>query len=192
MRAPPKPLEPIHSLRVEQLPTTPRAEARAPEQPSAGSPDQRVIDLGFDLLRSLIARPDLAERLPDGVMIAIIPNYDPEVARINLALARQALRKGQAVHFRFVGRNGPLEGTEYRFTVDLRDERWGAGPRPEFGGKTAAELRAQFHEMVEQSLERGPVSMAYENIVVLNGVRVYIVDESEPGLYECIAIARRP
>lgn len=144
------------------------------------------------MLRSLIAEPDLAEQLPDGATVAIIPDYDPEVARINLALARQALRKGQAVHFRFVGRNGPLEGTEYRFTVDLRDERWGAGPRAEFGGKTAAELRAQLHRTVEQSIEHEPVSMAYENVVVLNGVRVYIVDESESGRYECIAIARRP
>lgn len=183
-----KPPEPIHSLRLGPFPP----EAQTLERAFAGSPDERIIDPSFDLLRSLIAEPDLAEQLPHGATVAVIPDYDPEVARINLVAARRTLRQGKDVHFHFVGRSGPLEGTEYRFIVDLRDERWGAGPRPEFGAKTAAEMRALFHRMAEQSIDHEPVSMAYENVVVLNGVRAYIVDEVEPGLYSCIAIAREP
>ncbi len=80
----------------------------------------------------------------------------------------------------------------YEFSIDLRDESWEQEPRPEFNGQSVTELRQDFHAIVENSQHEEPLRFAYENIVVLNGVRVYILDEPEPGVYDCIAFARNP
>lgn len=179
----------IRSLRVEKIPSVSRAEKQMPVAPA----DERVIGQGFDLLRSLIADPTLLEQLPDGATIAIIPEDDPEVAQINLEAAGRAAQKGKDTYYHFIGSDGrPIRGTRYRFTIDLRDETWGTAPRPEFDGKTAAAMRDIFRETVARSRQEGSVSFKYQSIVVLNGVRVYVVQEAEVGLYECIAIDRTP
>lgn len=179
----------IQSLRVEKVRSVSQAGKKTPSAPA----DERVIGLGFDLLRSVIADPVLLEQLPDGATIAIVPEDDPEVAQINLEAARHAAQKGEDVRYHFVGSDGrPIHGTGYRFTIDLRDETWGTDPRLEFDGQTAAELRASFGETAAKSRQDGAVSFKYQNIIVLNGVRVYVGQEAEIGLYECIAIERTP
>jgi hypothetical protein len=178
----------IKSFQVQRVP------APAPHEPAplSGTPEQRIVDRGFDLLRHLIATPQAAERFPTGATVVIVPLDDPEVARINLALGRRAAREGKDVVYTFVGPDGPITGTAHQFLLDLRDERWSTEPRTELSGMTAAQARALLEEIASESHEHGPAGFGYDNIVVLNGVRVYILDEPEPGLYQVVAVERDP
>ena len=177
----------IRSLRVERLPR-----ARLPEHPTPlGTADERAVDLSFAFFRGMLGLDDPAKRVPNGSSVVIIPVHDPELARINVALARRAKRAGQPLHLEFVGPAGPVRSASYRMTVDLRDATWGEGPRPELEGRTAADLRALLADTAAESQEHGPVSLQYENFVVLNGVRVYILDEPEPGLFEVVAVEQQ-
>ena len=76
----------IKSFQVQRVP------APAPHEPAplSGTPEQRIVDRGFDLLRHLIATPQAAERFPTGATVVIVPLDDPEVARIHLELVRRA------------------------------------------------------------------------------------------------------
>ena len=179
----------IQSLHVERVPLARRGDCH----PSAVPAEERANKLTFDLFETALAHPETAERFQQGVMVALIPENDPEVAALNLQAVARARRKGQPVQFLFLDASGRVPGaTTYEFAIDLRDERWGQQPRPELDGRTAAELRAILAEVARASQEEAPVRLAYENIVVLNGVRVYVLDEPEPGLYQVIAFERRP
>lgn len=76
--------------------------------------------------------------------------------------------------------------------LDLRDERWGTEPRAELSGMTAAQARALLEEVASESQEHGSAGFAYDNIVVLDGVRVYIPGEPQAGLYQVVAVERDP
>lgn len=179
----------IESLRVDRLPVAKPASTRRPSAP----PEERALDWSFRLFRRFHSDPERETHLHDGVLVAIIPETDPEVAALNLEAARQARRKGKPVTFRLIDERGHIPtGMSYEFTIDLRDERWGQEPRPEFNGRTVAEMRELLHADTAQSQVEGPFSFSYENIVVLNGVRLYILDEPEPGVYTCIAFNRSP
>lgn len=179
----------IQSLNVERVPVAPRPS----REPLARSPEERANGLSFGLFRASLASPETLTRIAPDTMVALVPEGDPEVAALNLEAARRAKRKGQPVVYIVIDPTGrTVEGTAYEFAIDLRDERWGDKPHPELGERTAAEMRAIFKGVVAESQDQGPVGLAYENVVVLNGVRVYIVDEPEPGLYQVIAFNRKP
>lgn len=181
--------QPIESLRIERVPV----ERQSDRKLFSRSPEERANGLTFGLFRATLAAPEgLTDMAPD-TLIALIPDGDPEVAALNLQAVRRAKHQGQAVKYVFLDKSGRAPGgAAYEYTIDLRDERWGEQQRRELGGKTAAELRQVFHDTVKQSQEQEPVSLSYENIVVLNGVRIYIVDEPAPGLYECVAFTPQP
>lgn len=85
-----------------------------------------------------------------------------------------------------------VQGTVNYFTLDLRDERWGAEPRHEFNGQTAAQMRDALAQVVRESQERAPVGSTFDTRVVLNGVRIHIEAKVDPGLYRSVAIDDRP
>ena len=179
----------IRSLRVERVPLA-RTRARGAAIVPA---EERANRMSFDLFEANLAHPEVIERFQTGAMVALIPENDPEVAALNLQAVRQARRKGRPVQFLFIDANGRVPGgMTYEFTIDLRDETWGNNPRPELDGRTAGELRAIFDETVRASQEQGSVKFRYDNVTVLNGVRVYVLDEPEPGLYMCVAFDRKP
>lgn len=49
----------------------------------------------FDLY--LLDHPELADDIPDGALIAFVPEFDKELARRNRALARKSRSPGQPV-----------------------------------------------------------------------------------------------
>ena len=179
----------IQSLHIERVPLARRGDRQASAVPA----EERANKLTFDLFETTLAHPEIAERFQQGAMVALIPENDPEVATLNLQGVARARRKGQPVQFLFLDASGRVPGgTPYEFVIDLRDERWGQQPQPELDGRTASELRAILAEVARASQEETPVRLAYDNIVVLNGVRVYILDEPEPGLYQVVAVERDP
>jgi hypothetical protein len=75
--------------------------------------------------------------------------------------------------------------------VDLRDQRWGTGPRAEFAGKTAAEMRALLRALAgEGRTSPVPLSVGPEAGDAGAGrpaARVY-VEEPLPGLFRFLAL----
>lgn len=175
----------VRSLDVRRAPITPL--------PLSGTPEERALDWSFRMFRVFLGNPSAPTGLHDGVVTIVIPEDDPAVANLNLAAARMAERRGQTVAYRYLDSAGrPLGGVTRRFSIDLRDSTWGLGPRDELDGDTAAQLRTWFHAIIAGSQEGAPVGLSYDNIIVLNGVRIYLLDEPEPGLYTCLAFERDP
>lgn len=174
--------QPIQSLRIERRPR-----ARIDSRPAP--PEDRANQIGLDFMRAMLHSPAYTEQIADSTTLILITLADPDVARLNLSAVRPARARGEEVQFFAVDERGqPVGGTQYTFRVDLRDEGWGARVHPTLGDHTAAEARAILRQIATASQDDGPVAFAYENIVVLNGARVYIVDEPEPGIFECLAI----
>lgn len=179
----------IQTLEVERVPLRVVDEREA----APTSPEDRANALSFDLFEDVLAYPENVPKIAPGALLALIPEHDPEVAELNLEAARRAVRGGQPVQYLFTDARGrPIAGATYDIEIDLRDETWGSEPRPELGGRTAAEMRRLFPRTVTESQLQGPLSFTYENVVVFNGVRAYMVDESEPGLFKCIVFEPRP
>ena len=157
----------------------------------AGTPEDRALEWDFLMFRAFLDNPDADSGLHDGVLAVVIPQDDPAVANLNLEAARAAVRRGEPVVYRYLDSAGrPLDGTEYRFTIDVSDATWGTEPHPTLDGKSATELRAWFQGILAGSQHGEAVKIAYESIVVLNGVRVYLLDEPERGIYACLAFER--
>ena len=146
----------------------------------------RMIEAAFDFLDAGLDNTTLFDEIPDGALLVLIPEVDPEVARRNVALGQRAVQAGRNVYFMHK-RNTE---TRYHITVDLRDERWGSDPQDELGGKTAAEMRQIFTEAVRQAQQHTPIGMQYGNIIVFGGVRMRVLEEPEPGLYRTMAVGR--
>jgi hypothetical protein len=164
----------------------------APPENAAPSADvvERSIDLAFELATAVLDNPELLDRVPDGMALALLPPEDPEVAQANTELGNLFAHRGFPVAWWPLGERG--KGTVYHFTIDLRDEVWGTAPRPEFEGRTAAELRDVLANVHQESRDGKSFKLRYENIAVLNGVRIYIEEEVAPGLYRCVAIDQVP
>lgn len=161
--------------------------------PLPGTPEERSLDWAQRMFRVFLGSPGTPTGLRDRQIVILIPQDDPAVANLNLMAARQAERQGKKVAYRYLDSDGrPLGGTIRRLPIDLRDSRWGTEPREELEGQTAAQLRERFHAIMTDSQVGEPVGLAYENIVVLNGVRIYLLDEQEPGFYLCLAFERAP
>ncbi len=174
----------IQSLSIERLPLD-RQVVRALLPTSA---DERANAMNLALFRATFERPHMVGRFIPGALIALLPEHDPEVGELNLEAARRARRAGQAVHFLLADVTGtPSEASALEFTIELRDDVWGYASRAELSGRTAAELRTLFRHFVAMSQHARPLRLRYENVVMLNGVRIYIVDEPEPGVYDCVA-----
>jgi hypothetical protein len=173
----------IRTLQVERVPL------RVVNEPEVipSSTEDRANALSFELFEDLLAYPENVPRIIPGALLALIPEHDPEVAELNLEAARRAVRQGQPVQYLFTDIGGrPRVGRTYDIEIDLRNETWGIGPRPELGDRTAEEMRQLLPRTVTEAQVQGPISLTYENVVVFNGVRVYMVDEPEPGVFRCI------
>lgn len=179
----------LQTLEVERVPLRSVDEREA----APTSPEDRANALSFDLFEDVLAYPENVPKIAPGALLALIPEHDPEVAELNLEAARRAVRGGQPVQYLFTDARGrPIAGRTHQIEIDLRDETWGSEPRPELGGRTATEMRRLFPRTVTGSQLQGPLSLTYENVVVFNGVRAYMVDEPEPGLFQCIVFEPRP
>lgn len=150
------------------------------------APANRAIEAAFDFLDAALADPAVLDRVPEGALLVIVPEDDPELARYNIEIGQQAVLAGRNVYFM----HWRITETKYHMTIDLRDETWGTGPREELGGKTATEMRKIFTTAVQRAQEHTPIGMQYDNIVVFGGARVYVVEEPEPGLFIAVAVAR--
>ena len=167
---------------------------KPPRYLRAETAEERAFDLGARIFQLFLANPQQDPKLHNGVLAIFLPEDDPEVARLNLEAARRARRRGQLVEYRFIDPSGNISGgVQYQFTIDLRDERWGSEPQTEFKGRTAAEMRAILHETIVASQEIEPVRMRLysDQLEQLDKARIYILDEPEPGLYECLAFQRQ-
>ncbi len=70
-------------------------------EPDDGAPDaltQRAISTTFDFTRAIFADPSILDDIPDGVMLVLIPDDDPELAAAEIEIA--AVRWGEDVYFR--------------------------------------------------------------------------------------------
>jgi len=63
---------------------------------------QENITLGFEFARYVIEHPKFGEKIPENALVVLLPEYDPELSRVNLELAKQQREKGQpVVHVHF-------------------------------------------------------------------------------------------
>ncbi|MBU1486950.1 hypothetical protein KKH56_02720 [bacterium] len=51
--------------------------------------------LGTEFDKYVIEHPEFAEQIPDNAQIALLPEYDPKLSKINLQLARKQKTEGQ-------------------------------------------------------------------------------------------------
>lgn len=178
------------SARVQSLEIRP---APVVSLPMNGSPAERSMEWGFRMFAVFLRHPKFDTGLHGGVTAILVPRDDPEVAALNLRAVRHAERAGKRVVYRYLDAEGrPLGGKEHRFTIDLRESRWGRAPRAEFFGKSAEYLRKYLDQLVADSQQGETVGLQYNNVIILNGVRIFILDEPEPGLYDCIAFEEDP
>ncbi len=173
----------IKSLRFE------RTERPSSAETSAGVVE-RAIDRGFALALAILNRPALLDRIPDGAAVVLLPPEDRALAKSNTALGDSLAHRGYSVAYWELAARA--EGTVDYFTLDLRDERWGADPRHEFNGQTAAQMRDALAQAVRESQEHALDGFTFDTRVVLNGVRIRIEEEIDPGLYRSVAIDGRP
>ena len=72
-------------------------------EPDDGAPDaltQRAISTTFDFTRAIFADPSILDDIPDGVMLVLIPDDDPELAAAEIEEGFAAVRRGEDVYFR--------------------------------------------------------------------------------------------
>ena len=60
---------------------------------------ERNAKLLFDLMRHILAHPDILDRLPDNFQLVILPKDDPELLQYNLALLESHDTAGKPVVF---------------------------------------------------------------------------------------------
>lgn len=66
---------------------------------------ERDIGLGFDFLGAIIDDPSIAEDIPNGATLVLLPDDDPELAEANLQMGIEAARKGADVYIRHFKRS---------------------------------------------------------------------------------------
>jgi hypothetical protein len=55
--------------------------------------------LGVEFDKYLIEHPALIEKIPQGAYVVLLPEYDPELFRANMRLARKRIKEGEKVVF---------------------------------------------------------------------------------------------
>ncbi|HEV8713272.1 MAG TPA: DUF5647 family protein [Candidatus Binatia bacterium] len=55
--------------------------------------------LGIEFDKYLIEHPKLIEKIPQGTHVVLLPEYDPELFKANMRLARKRLKEGEKVVF---------------------------------------------------------------------------------------------
>lgn len=65
----------------------------------------RTIALGFDFVQAIIDDPSIADDIPNGVTLVLIPDDDPELAEREFESAIESARKGQDVYIRHFQRS---------------------------------------------------------------------------------------
>ncbi len=60
----------------------------------------RNIELAFEFTSSIFADPSVADGLPKGATVVLIPDDDPDLAETNLAIAIEAFHSGRNVFLR--------------------------------------------------------------------------------------------
>ena len=63
---------------------------------------EKNITLSFEFERYLLEHPESLEHIPSGAEIVLLPKYDSQLYRINLASARKAKRKDRKAKIIFV------------------------------------------------------------------------------------------
>lgn len=68
---------------------------------------ERGIGLGFDFLKAIIDDPSIADDIPNGATLVLLPDDDPELAESSLQGGIEAARKGADVYIRHFPRAEP-------------------------------------------------------------------------------------
>ena len=55
--------------------------------------------LGVEFDKYLVEHPDQAEKIPQGSYVILLPEYDPDLCKANMRLARKRLKEGEKVVF---------------------------------------------------------------------------------------------
>ena len=79
-----------------------RQETAAVGAPVVSSGDQQIIRQTYGFLRGIIANPELAQDIPNGANVVLIPPDDPELAAIEIKAGMLALSRGFDVYFRHI------------------------------------------------------------------------------------------
>jgi hypothetical protein len=62
----------------------------------------KIINLQFGFIRAIIADPSILDDIPNGVMLKLLPDDDPDLVEANIAIGLNAVGKGKDVYFRHV------------------------------------------------------------------------------------------
>ena len=63
--------------------------------------------LGMEFDKYLIEHPSLIEKIPQGAHVVLLPEYDPELCKANMQLARKRIKEGEKVVFVKIERLAP-------------------------------------------------------------------------------------
>ena len=63
---------------------------------------EKNITLSFEFERYLLEHPEALDQIPPGAELVLLPKDDPQLYRINLAVARKARRKDRAAKIVFI------------------------------------------------------------------------------------------
>jgi hypothetical protein len=55
--------------------------------------------LGIEFDKYLIEHPALIEKIPQGAYVVLLPEYDPDLFKANMRLARKRIKEGESVVF---------------------------------------------------------------------------------------------
>ena len=58
---------------------------------------ERNLELSLEFSRYLFEHPELEEKIPKAAYVALLPEFDPELRRFNMRLARRRQAKGERV-----------------------------------------------------------------------------------------------
>jgi hypothetical protein len=172
---------PIHSLIV--------APVVLPQRQAPVHVEERISERQINRFREVLSDPRNLAYFHADALIALIPTGDPEAVAASLHAARRARRRQRRVQFLFTSTNNTTAATTpaTEFVVDLREAAWGAASQERLGGWTAAELRAILGSIIADEQIWGPRTDGSEDVVILNGQQIYLLDEPEEGLFTCIA-----
>lgn len=60
---------------------------------------RKNLVLGIEFDKYLIEHPNLIEKIPQGAYVVLLPEYDPDLFKANLRLARKRIKEGEKVVF---------------------------------------------------------------------------------------------
>ncbi|MER3447648.1 MAG: hypothetical protein C4291_12795 [Candidatus Dadabacteria bacterium] len=78
-----------------------------------------ILSQEFDLY--VLEHPEILEEIPEHAKIVLLPEDDPELAEINLRMARKAQEPGQPIVFIRLGKLKPLTSRITRFKMEIAE-----------------------------------------------------------------------